>query len=248
MKMTFVNLAAAAGICAATSVCAGGYTAPVGGAAPEVVVVDDVNAGFDWSGAYGGATLGYGFSGDDVVGISQGQTRLYTSLGKMKLSGANYGLRAGYRTQQLWGERNWVIGAELGYDAGSVSDKLSSGGYTADVEMNSVLALRFKTGLLNQAGNTLFYGISGIARADFDYAVTGTAGAAGAVSIKDDGETTNGFIVGLGVERRFSDKWSMTGEWEYQRYDKKTLSDVNDRTTEATPDWHQIKLGVNYQF
>lgn len=248
MKLSVVCLAAAAVFGLAPMANAGGYSIPVVSDAAPVAVVAQDRPDYDWSGAYAGGTIGYAFGGDDVVGISQGQTRLLTSLDKLELGGPTSGVRAGYRTVRSWGPLNWVFAGELSYSIGSESDEFTSGGYTAENQINNVMALRFKAGVLRPSGDTLFYGIAGISRAEFDYSVTGTSGVAGPVSIRQDGDKVDGLLVGLGVERKLSDKWSVTGEWEYQRYDKMSLSDANDRTTEATPKWHQIRLGVNYQF
>ncbi|WBU60360.1 outer membrane protein [Paracoccus albus] len=251
MKSSSFYLPFAIALAAVTSAGAGGYTAPT--VETPIEVLPTPVAPLTWQGAYVGGTLGYAFGGDDEVGIGQGDTRHYTTLDdKLELSGVNYGLRLGFRGQRNIDERfDWVFAGELGYEAGSIEDKVSDGIYTAKSEINSVLALRIKSGVLNAAKDTWFYGIAGVGKVDFDYSVTGgsaVAGAAGAVNIDKEGQSATGYILGLGVERKMNERLSLTGEWEYHNYGKEHLEDVAGRSTEATPDWHQIKIGLNYQF
>ncbi|WBU64111.1 outer membrane protein [Paracoccus aerodenitrificans] len=243
MKLNLIPVATAA-LFSGSAVFAGGYVAPI--VAPAVLPVEVIEP-LTWQGGYAGVTLGYAFSGDDEVGIGQGNERTYTTPNELELSGANYGLRLGYRWQRAGGSRDWVFGGELGYEGGDISDDFTTDGYSAENEVNSVLALRLKAGPLNNVKNTWFYGILGIGRIDYDYTVYGTEGVAGAVDI-NEGQTSTGYIVGLGVERKFNTNWSLSGEWEYHNYGKDHLEDVNGKSTEATPDWHTIKIGLNYQF
>ncbi|WBU56873.1 outer membrane protein [Paracoccus sediminicola] len=245
MKRTQFALSALTASFAASAALAGGYIAPLVETEVTPVVVSEP---LSWQGAYVGGTLGYGFAGDDEVGIGQGQDFVYTTPDTLELSGAAYGWRLGYRMQRTGAARDWVFAGELGYEAGGISDEFDTAGYEASNEISNVLSLRLKSGVLNQAKNTWFYGIAGISQADFDYQISGTNGAAGAVDIDESGKSATGYILGLGIERKLSADWSVTGEWEYHNYGKEHLEDVNGKSTEATPDWQQLKLGLNYQF
>ena len=68
----------------------------------------------EWQGAYAGITLGYAFGGDDDIGARPPGI----DIGNAELSGANAGLRLGYR----WQRDRWVVGPELAYVAGDISD------------------------------------------------------------------------------------------------------------------------------
>ncbi len=254
----YTSLAAA--LVAGTAATAGGYIAPI--VETPIEVIEPV-APLTWKGAYVGGTLGYAFGGDDEVGYSA-NGNLYASPDTLELSGMNGGLRIGYRTQFTGGTRDWVIGGELSYEGGNIEDSFETVGppqipvrdsvYTAKSTINNVAALRVKTGVLNQAQDTLFYGIIGVARADIDYSIAGEYdvynGAADPETFNPsvEGETMTGYIVGLGVERKLNERLSVTGEWEYSNYGKKTLSDDLGYSTEMTPDFHNIKVGLNYQF
>ncbi|MFV0410147.1 MAG: outer membrane protein [Paracoccus sp. (in: a-proteobacteria)] len=247
------RLTAIAALMSGSTAMAGGFVPPVVETPIEITEVAPVPA---WEGMYVGGTLGYGFGGDDKVGTTvNGFNR--GNMGDLEISGGNYGLHAGYRWQRPVKDKyQWVFAGELGYEAGGLGDDVdsvmdimgSSMDGTASVDVNSVLALRVKSGVLNQAGDTWFYGIAGVGMIDYDYAIA-LNNASTRYSTSYDGESATGYILGLGVEHKFDEKWSVTGEWEYQNYGKETIGDKNSGiSTEATPDWHQIKIGLNYQF
>ncbi|CAM3911376.1 outer membrane protein [Paracoccus yeei] len=239
MTMKSVALAASTLILGTAAAHAGGYVPPVVETAPAPVVIETPVG--SWQGGYAGLTLGYAFSGKDRVGLSASgvdgsDDDFLGDVGELKLSGANAGVRLGYR----WQRDNWVFGPELSYEGGSIKDDISGelGGvaYEAKSEINSVLALRLKTGYAVRP-DTLIYGIAGVARADVDYEVNGV----------EEGYKHTGYVVGLGVEKQLNDKWSVTGEYEYASFGKEGIS-VGDLTTEATAKYNNVKVGVNFRF
>lgn len=243
MKFSILSSVFGAAALTATSVAAGGFIAPVVDPEP-VVVVEAPAVAAPWTGAYVGGTLGYALAGDDRVGVGEPAADVF-SPGTLELSGVNGGLRLGYRQQMALGARNWVVGAELGYEMGSIEDSFESDGYEAAAEVNNVLGLRLKAGLPSAAGDMLYYGIAGVVRADYDYRVEGT-GPGGAIAVNEEGLKDTGYVIGLGVERMMSDRMSLTGEWEYANFGKRELGDTT--TTQATVDYHNLKLGINFRF
>lgn len=214
---------------------AGGYVPPV----VETGVAPIIDTPAEWQGGYGGLTLGYAFAGDDDVGV-------HTPTGSgtpddLTLSGVNAGLRIGYR----WQRDRWVFGPELGFEGGDVTDDFTTDGYDAKSKIKNVLALRFKTGYVLD-NDMLVYGIAGVARAKVDYKTEGT-GAFGDIDVNDD-YSKNGYIVGLGVEKMLTERMSVTGEYEYANFGKKTLDDGFGSSTKATPDYHNLKVGLNFRF
>lgn len=219
---------------AALAANAGGYTPPVVEPTPIAPVVIEKPVGA-WQGGYAGLTLGYAFQGKDRVGLTQADDFL-GDIGTMKLKGANAGVHVGYR----WQKDRWVFGPELGYEGGNIKGDTSAAidgvDYSAETKVKDVLALRFKTGY-SVSPDMLVYGIAGVARAKVDYSLNG---------VSDDYKKT-GYIVGLGVEKQINDKWSLTGEYEYANFGKKDL-DFPGVSTEATPKYNNIKVGVNFKF
>ncbi|MTH76595.1 outer membrane protein [Paracoccus aestuariivivens] len=212
---------------------AGGYTPPV----TEPIVAPVMEAPvLNWEGGYVGGTLGYAFGGEDRVGVSNSAGRLLGDIGDLEISGANVGIRAGYR----WQREKWVFGPELGFEMTDIRDDTNAlvGGVdvNADTKVKNVLALRFKTGYEVQPG-TLVYGIAGWARADIDYELAS----------QDVSFDADGYILGLGVEKMMNDRMSVTGEYEYADFGKDTL-EAGGYSTAATTKYHNLKIGVNYRF
>lgn len=226
---------------------AGGFTPPVVDAGVVAPIVETASS--DWQGAYGGLTLGYAFNGKDEVGFSDPTGGPVESVGDLELGGVNGGLRVGYR----WQRGNWVFGPELGYEAGNIEDSLS---YDNDVgsrtkvtsKVKNVLALRMKTGYAVRP-DLLVYGIAGIARADVEYKTEVTSATASEGQNRDFKK--NGFVVGMGVEKQLTERMSVTGEYEYAQFGKTDRTFTiggESATTEATPKYHNVKVGLNFKF
>ncbi|WP_265501509.1 outer membrane protein [Paracoccus beibuensis] len=202
-----------------------------------------------WAGGYVGGSLGYSFSGDDEIGLellSDGSTvGRANDLGEADIKGVTGGLHAGYR----WQRNKWVFGPELGIEGGSVdgSDAVSAFGSegTLESDVKYVATLVMKTGYEVSPG-TLVYGTAGIAHGKFDY--TGT--------LNDDSQTVEysntGYALGLGVERRMSDRMSIFAEYQYRDFGEKTVEfDIGDDTavaTRPTPTHSNVKVGLNFRF
>lgn len=225
----------------AGSAIAGGYTPPLADT-PVAAPVALPDAAVNWSGGYAGLSAGYIFGGDDKVGISDPDDDLVGAPGSTDIKGASYGLHVGYRWQREMRGRQIVYGPELSYEGSSADAGFSANGVNASSELSNLIALRFKTGVLNAAQDTLFYGSVGAMRGEFDYVVDGAG------MDYDDSFKENAWTVGLGVERRITDRVSVFGEWEYRGFGKTTLTDSAGYHTEATPEHHAVKLGVNFNF
>ncbi|RDW13090.1 porin family protein [Paracoccus thiocyanatus] len=228
---------------------AGGFVAPVVDSGVVSPVIETAPVA-DWAGGYAGLTLGYAFGGDDRVGFHETATGDYLGdVGKLELSGVNAGVRVGYR----WQRDRWVFGPELGFEGGNIDDTMSfenTLGGTTEVtsKIKNVLALRMKTGYVVQP-DLLVYGVAGVARAKVEYNVAGTDGSGGSMSEDSDFSKT-GYILGVGVEKKVTDRMSVTGEYEYASFGKSTRNYVADGgvSTQATPDYHNLKLGLNFKF
>ncbi|PAU97591.1 outer membrane protein [Paracoccus salipaludis] len=211
---------------------AGGFTAPVVEIEPPLVVTP---APSDWQGAYAGITLGYAFGGDDDIGVRPPGV----DIGSAELSGWNAGLRLGYR----WQRDRWVVGPEIAYVGGDISDDfefdsapLGLADSEFESEVDSLLGIRLKTGYLVRP-DTLVYGIAGWQQGDFTYSVDG----------EEEGYDADGYVLGLGVERKLTDRMSVTGEYEYANFGSTDIEYLG-RTTVATPEHSNVKLGLNFSF
>lgn len=206
---------------------AGGFTAPVVEVEPAPVVTP---APANWQGGYAGITLGYAFGGDDDIGVRPPGV----DIGSAELSGANAGLRLGYR----WQRDRWVVGPELSYVAGEISDSFDFGvDGEFESQVNNMLGLRLKTGYLVRP-DTLVYGIAGWQKGDFTYTVNGN----------DIDYDADGYVVGLGVERQLTERMSVTGEYEYTNFGTTHVDLAPGVVSAATPEHSNVKLGLNFRF
>lgn len=196
----------------------------------------------DWTGGYVGGSVGNIFASDDRVGVTDPGGGLILSPGSVDLTGLSWGLHAGYRWQQGMGARQIVYGPEISIQTSNARKSFDNGSFASESQMDRFMALRFKAGVLTASGNTLFYGQTGVARGRFDYRVEGSG-------MSYDGDySDDAWLLGAGVERRVSQRWSIIGEYEYRGFDKVRLTDRNGFKTEATPEHHSLKLGLNFNF
>ncbi|WP_421701160.1 outer membrane protein [Aliiroseovarius sp.] len=229
--------------CAALMPCTLWAAGPVPPAAPTALSAPaTVSPDPEWAGAYGGLTLGFALPGQDAVGVSPAGSPASIAIGQLDSEGLNGGVRLGYR----WQIGMVVAGPELALEGGKVEDRFSTGGYDAETRLIRALSLRLKAGLAQPAWGTQLYAIAGVSRGEFDYAVTGT-GAAGPAAI-DTAFSANGHILGLGIEKQLGDRLSVTGEYEHSSFGKTRLEDAGGAATQATPRFHNLKLGVNLRF
>lgn len=233
---------------------AGGYVAPVADvpltAAPTAPVAD-------WAGGYAGLSLGYSFGGDDEVGFDfyEGDDLEFrnTDLTNVKVKGFTGDLHAGYR----WQRGSWVFGPELAIEGGSVDakegltvtapDEFKTDG-TIESSVNYIASLVFKTGYAVNP-QTLIYGTAGVTHGDFDYKI----------ATPDDSSresySANGYVLGLGVERKVSDRMSVFAEYQYRDFGNTdvTFNDPDPTSdasivSKATPTHQNLKVGINFRF
>ena len=199
-----------------------------------------------WEGYYAGTRLGFGFAGDDEVGHRSAAGILLTTPGKLALEGGLYGLRMGWRREKAYRNTSVVFGGELSYERGNLEDSFDKNGYEASSKLDNLWGMRFKVGGTTPSRETLFYGILGYARAEFDYEVAGATGAE--VIDLDTNTDLGGYIVGLGVEHKLSDPLSVTAEWEFMEFGSTKLTDSAGAVTSATPKFQNFSIGLNYSF
>ena len=184
-----------------------------------------------WNSNYWGASLGFATNGTDRVALAP----LGVTPGNLVLAGTDYALQAGFLRQNA----TLVWGLEADLHLGQIDSKITDGTYTATSTINRSASLRLRAGLPVQDG--LLYLTGGVMLAALDYSVSG-----GGVAIADN-STRAGFVVGAGYEWALRQGWSVRGEYQYANFGRETLSDgVN--STEATPDFHALRLGFNHRF
>ncbi|MCF3974302.1 outer membrane protein [Paracoccus salsus] len=250
-KFTVSACATIALFVASGSTLAGGYIAPTT-ESPLIPPVAVPVPASDWAGAYLGGSIGYAFGSDDTVGydfLEAGElVGSVSDVAQVDVKGVNAGLHAGYR----WQRNSWVFGPELWVEAGSI-DATDSFSFDDDGEtitgtvessVNYIVGLQMKTGYVVNP-ETLVYGTAGLVYGDFDYTTAGPDGSS------TQGYDANGYSVGLGVERKLNARTSVFAEWQYRNFGKTDVSfpdGADSLVTRATPEHHNIKLGVNFAF
>ena len=212
---------------------------------------------FSWTGLYAGANLGYGFGGQDQVGLQVPNTGVpnIDDAGKFEDSGAFGGLQAGYNYQM----GSFVVGVEGDMQGSGVSDRIhrdirflgQASTETGKSNIDWFGTLRPRAGFAWD--RLLVYGTGGLAVGGVDYLVS-AAGPFGRFDLRND-DTRVGWTAGAGIEYAFMDNWSAKLEYKYVNFGKEHLEGniqglYHDLpvTTDETPDFSSVDLGVNYRF
>ncbi len=193
-------------------------------------VIDE--AMYDWTGLYAGLNAGYAFGGNDKVGVNPG----FGQVGDLELSGVFGGAQLGYN----WQIDQIVLGVEGDIQLSGISDDDDSGRFDMSNENAFFGTLRGRAGFAFD--RALIYATGGLAFGSFDYEVENGAG----VDLQDD-FTATGYAVGAGVEYAFDESWSMKLEYLYANFGEHDINNGGVQTV-ATPDFHSVRLGVNWRF
>lgn len=185
----------------------------------------------DWSGLYGGGFVGYAFSGDDTVAVKG-----FGDVGDLSLSGIYGGVDLGFNHRI----DNIVLGLEADIAFSGISDEDTNSGFKSENDLSYVGTLRARAGFV--ADQALFYATGGMAFTNSDYSVTNNVN----VDI-DDSLSRVGYAVGAGVEYAIDGAWSMKAEYMYMNFGADRASD-GLASTKVTPDFHSVRLGLNYKF
>ena len=229
----------------------------------------------DWTGGYVGVHAGYGTgSSDSDVALSGAWTTESAGLRDYVTStfadsrepeGFNFGGQIGYNYQTAG---NFVIGAEADFTVLNADDSRSTGlvpttpfpslsyNFGNGVDAKHMFSLRARAGVAMD--KTLIYASGGWAWTKAEFAATmasnGGYNKAGATK-----KTLDGFIIGGGVEHKFSD--SVSARLDYAYTDQGSASYVTaylPGSSFVTPAYtetlrqdlsmHLIRVGLNFHF
>ncbi len=197
----------------------------------------------DWSGWYGGASLGYGSGSYD-----QGVSALNQNGPTVDVDGAMFGLQIGRNFQN----GNKVFGFDLSVSSGidgivPQDSPLPPGWicHTGDcnVDIKVLATLRGRFGVTSPNGATLFYGAAGLAGARYE---------GGIFNSPQQGETeTNfGYTIGIGIEHMLRPNMSIFAEANYVDLGDLTFghgSAVTD-VYDGLGDFATVRFGANFHF
>ncbi|MDP5218622.1 outer membrane beta-barrel protein [Ruegeria sp. 2205SS24-7] len=204
----------------------------------------------NWDGFYAGGSLGYGFGFEDRFGVSRNGGGA-ESLGDMEPDGLYGGVRGGWRDSIRFATgRQYVYGFEVGYDVASIEDSVTGDALGATLEGRSeikdMFALRFKGGITNRSGRTLYFSSIGYVNSEVETSIDSSAGGGTLSGASDD--RRDGYAIGVGVEHKLTEQLSLTGEYEYVNLNSKSVQVTDDVTTKSTPGFHGLRLGLNFRF
>ncbi len=214
---------------------------------PPVISPTPVSSGL--SHFYGGFSLGYGWGKSDRFGVRNGGTTV--DIGDLKIDGAFGGIRGGWRANLPIGEgRSYVYGFELGFDLAGLEDSTTGPAFGRTLggksEVTDIFSLRFRSGITNRSGKTLYFGSVGYVNGGVETTLLGAG--SGSSSSMEESDRRNGFLLSLGAEHQLSEKWSLTGEYEYVQFQSKVIDFSSALSTKSTPTYGGVRFGLNYKF
>jgi outer membrane immunogenic protein len=178
---------------------------------------------FDWTGAYIGATVGYGWGEYDVD--------TGTGSGSFDADGFTGGLYAGYNYAVT---PNWIAGAEIDAMFGPGED-FSVGG--TDVSTSTLFFGTARARLGYAFDSVMIYGTGGLAWG------VGEAEFAGG----SDSNFHVGWTVGGGIEAALTENITARAEYLYVDTSEESYSAGGD-SADADLDGHIVRMGVGYKF
>jgi outer membrane immunogenic protein len=214
------------------------YAADLGPATPEPI---DAVLPFSWTGFYAGVNAGYGFGGNDRAGVHLDNVFL-GDVGTLENSGFLGGVQAGYNYQT----GSFVFGLEADFQGSAIEDTASRTalGITARARSNIEWFGTVRPRIGYAFDRTLVYATGGLAYGDVDY-----NGWADGVKVLSDNSTRIGWVAGAGVEQAITDHFSVKLEYQFVDFDSYNITGLGGRlSTKATPEFHSVRVGLNYRF
>lgn len=218
---------------------------------PIAYAADAMEPGFDWSGGFVGASVGYAIGNATFVDTDPGGNFFDEATGETlstAASGFLLGVSAGYN----WQFESWVLGveAELGaMNATGSNYVLPEPDNFGELGISGYGTLTGRVGMAFD--NVLVYAKGGVVAANV-YARAGdiTDGTSNPdpTSTGVEQALRTGWTVGAGAEYAFDRSWSARAEYQYFDLGSRTLTDTQGDTASAAVNAHVIKAGVNFRF
>ena len=201
---------------------------------PSLASAQDAGRATSWTGAYVGGAVGYAYGGDDRVAFDGDP-----ALGIFRNKGPLARVHVGYSYEPV---TDTVVGGQIGFAVGDVDDAFDAEGDRFAIENDHVLSARAMVGRV-LPHETLLYATAGLAQGRFTMSARNNPGPDGA----EARFTSTGYTLGFGVERQLGTGTSVFGEYEYADFGKTSVT-LGESTTQATPKWSSVSIGVNYRF
>jgi outer membrane immunogenic protein len=201
---------------------------------------------FNWTGFYFGGFIGGASRQARFTDIDG-----YNAVGSWNANRTSFlgGVTLGYNWQFT---PNVLVGieGELGYLGGArradpASPGLDTEGRIADSLYGLITA---RAGLTTD--RALFYVKGGLALGGGSASVVDACviGACGGGTYSASSSSNVGWTIGGGIEYAIAGSWTMKGEYNYIRFNNRTMTDGAFRFGVSNNDAHLFKVGVNYLF
>ncbi|PIE14718.1 MAG: hypothetical protein CSA68_09635 [Rhodobacterales bacterium] len=193
----------------------------------------------DWGGFYAGLTGMKAAGSYDGTFSFTGNS--FPGDGKGDLDGHGFGLLLGWNGQR----GNMVYGAELSYQKTDITgiEPCPNSSWDCGADIDNLASLRGRIGWL-AGGNTLFYGTAGVAGAKMMGYTVSSGG-----TVYPDKHTLNGYVVGLGLERKVSDRVNLRAAlMHYDFAGKDYTVDTPFIVQDLQADVTTLELGVIFKF
>ena len=184
-------------------------------------------------GPYIGASVGYACCGADQVGIRYKD--VLARGPQMQIKGALASARLGWRTRV----NEQILGVELEAEFGDIADRRTARGITAHSRITNIVTLK-GIASIHATDNMLIYLTAGPASGRSHYEVSNFISLARTARFP-------GYLVGFGVELARDSDWSLRGEYLVYEFGRNRVEGLG-RSSEATPTFHALRVGINYAF
>jgi outer membrane immunogenic protein len=187
-----------------------------------------------WSGFYGGVNGGGGES---------------AKSGDLTPSGGFGGGQIGYNWQGVLGlGPQWVLGIEADIQGSGISDSGVFGNTSVESSLNWFGTVRGRAGYA--MGPALFYFTGGFAFGEVESKGRFLGGGNGFGVPFDVTETQTGYVLGGGIEYKFSPAWSIKGEYQFISLDASDPAGAGPLgfTGADRSEVNTFRVGANYHF
>jgi outer membrane immunogenic protein len=186
-----------------------------------------------WTGFYAGVNGGYAWEANDDR---------YTDF---KREGGFGGGQIGYNfgSMNIFGPQ-FVFGIEADFQGADINDRFGftlgglDGSYKSQIDWFGTVRGRIGYAM----DRTLIYATGGFAYANVEDTLRIGDGRA-----KND-ETLTGWVVGGGIEHKFTPNWSIKAEYQYINLDNDGVTLGSNRYGDGDLEFHTARVGLNYHF
>jgi len=199
----------------------------------------------DWSGLYAGVHAGGGFGqikGNTTAGDGSADATAATESADLKLNSGVFGVQAGYNWQfdnrmvlgveMDWG-KTWMNGKQKAVSTEGGLGALGAAQALTYYDIDWTSSLRGRLGYV--AGDRwMLYGTAGLALAQESQSreqyksSNGSSSSLGTetivASVEQASKTRLGYTVGTGVEYAINDRWTISGNYGYSHFGKRSFS------------------------